>query len=135
MDAKEYLERYAELKRVHKRNLAECKAEAYLIKQLQETPAPSTLDAHQVQAAIKHTKNTLEKSKAADLEAKKVAAIVESVPDIEGKILRLRYIECLTWEQICESVFASWPCVRIHHQRGLEKIQSIIDSNEYQVES
>ena len=53
---------------------------------------------------------------------------VLSLGGLESDVLMERYIYLKTWEEVCRSVNYSWPPVRLAWHRGLDMIQTIIDT-------
>lgn len=51
-----------------------------------------------------------------------IQAMIESIPGLEGEILKLRYIDGLIWEDICESVNYSWRGVFHKHDKALQMV-------------
>lgn len=136
MDAKEYLEGYSNCARIEKRCREECKAEKETLQEIvlyynrSATGAWRRENAQSIQDCIKFCNGLQER---ADEAAKKKNAIIEtieSIPGLEGDILRLRYIDGLIWEDVCEKVYYSWNKVFKLHKKAIKMVKDILDKRE-----
>lgn len=50
---------------------------------------------------------------------------------LEADVLIERYVYLKKWEGVCLSVNYTWPTVRLAWHRGLDKVQDIIDTRNY----
>lgn len=58
-----------------------------------------------------------------------IRALIDQVPDVEGQILRSRYINCDVWEQIAEQLYFSTQHVQRLHKKALDELQNICEHN------
>ena len=71
-----------------------------------------------LEAKIKETEAELEKVKA------EVVATIEGLDDEREKdVLMLRYVSCMTWDEICEKLYLSERSAFRFHSEGLKKIK------------
>ncbi len=57
----------------------------------------------------------------------KIRELIDQVPDVEGQILRSRYINCDVWEQIAEQLYFSTQHVQRLHKKALDELQNICE--------
>lgn len=77
-----------------------------------------------LEAKIKETEAELEKVKT------EVVATIEALDDEREKdVLMLRYISCMTWDEILEKLYLSKPTAMRCHRGGLAKIEKMIPND------
>lgn len=128
MDAKEYFEKYCELKGKQKRVIEEIKQEYNELEAIHSLADKTGSRCTPTKDLAKHIKLLQQQVKETECEASNIQALIESISGDEGKVLQLRYIDGCTWEQVCERIFYSWPKVRQLHIRALEIAQGKIDN-------
>ena len=57
-----------------------------------------------------------------------VFEVVMAVGGLESDVLLERYINLLTWENVCKAVVYTWPTVRAAWHRGLDMVEKIINT-------
>lgn len=76
--------------------------------------------------AIDHTQvRDLYKQKVAELDQAivEIEAVIECLEPRERTLIRLYYIEGLTWEEVCVSMSYSWRQIHNIHRKTLEKLK------------
>lgn len=135
MTAKEYLRRYAELKRIANQYKTEYEQELQTIDSVRSTlggdglPHGTGINKPVEDKAIRLADKAAQ-WKMAELDAlqvrQEVFEVVASVPGIEGTVLYERYINLRKWEEICVLVHYTWRGVHKVHRRALERAEIII---------
>lgn len=49
---------------------------------------------------------------------------IESLDSIERVVVRLKYFDLLTWDEICKKLGKTWRQIRLIHEKSLEKLSS-----------
>lgn len=99
------------------------------IQHLSKTPGGQPAAGNPQEAlAIYHIElRGLYKAKLKELAAEQLAVekAIERLESQERTLLRLRYLDGLTWEQICVKESYSWAQVHRHHAEALKKLKSV----------
>lgn len=99
------------------------------IQHLSQTPGGQPAEGNPQEAlAIYHIElKELYNAKLLELAAEQLAVekAIESLESQDRKLLRLRYIDGLTWEQICVEESYSWAQVHRFHAEALKKLKSV----------
>lgn len=137
MTAKEYLRQYYIADRIAKRLRSEYEKE---LLQIDAVKSVSDLDGMPHGSGI--NKSVEDKAikladkaaawKVAELEAihlrQEVFELIWNIPGLEGDILVARYIDLMTWKEVCQKVKYTWPTVRNHHVAALGIVQARLNS-------
>ena len=135
MMAKEYLAQYDYQKRRARRCLEEYKHEAEAIRNIQKNlsviPAKQRRKAEEKLNKCDLFCNGLKDraTESANM-MNEIQAVIESIPGVEGEILRLRYIDGLIWEDICENVHYSWHSVFHKHDKALKMVEERLENQQ-----
>lgn len=138
MTAKEFLNQYRDAERKARMFRREYEKELELIDTVRSTadidglPRGNGINKRVEDRAVRLADKAAE-WKIAELDALHMRQIVfdmiSDIPDTAGEVLYLRYIDCLTWKNVCASIPMTWPSVRKHHDKGLaivsKKIQEV----------
>ena len=141
MTAKEYLRQYYIADRIAKRLRSEYEKE---LLQIDAVKSVSDLDGMPHGSGI--SKSVEDKAikladkaaawKVAELDAihlrQEVFNLIWDIPGLEGDILVARYIDLMTWKDVCKEIKFSWPAVRNHHAKALEIVQERLDQKKQQ---
>lgn len=75
-------------------------------------------------AEMEHLKMLYEK-KVRDIatECERIEEAIERLEPIERRLIRLRYVDCLTWEKICVKIGYSWANTHRLHKQILQKLE------------
>jgi DNA-directed RNA polymerase specialized sigma24 family protein len=140
MTAREFLDQYRDADRIARRLKAEYEKELI---QIDAVKSVSDMDGMPHGNGIKKTVEDkavrlADKAaawKIAELDAirirQRVFDTIYNVPDIEGDILYERYINLLTWKEVCTAVSMSWPSVRSHHIKALRIVEGRIQKQQH----
>lgn len=60
-----------------------------------------------------------------DAECEKIEKEIEQLEPIERRLVRHRYIDCMTWEKVCVKIGYSWANTHRLHARILRKLENI----------
>lgn len=60
---------------------------------------------------------------------REVFHVVQNVDGIPGDILFARYVQLMTWDEICKMVSYSWGSVHRYHRIGLEIVAGMINKD------
>ena len=140
MDAKEYLEAYSNYDRIENRYREECEDEKEALREIilyynqSATSAWRKENGQSIQACINHCNQLTEMANYVAEKKNAILKMIESIPGMDGDVIRLRYIDGLKWEEITERVFYSWNGVFKCHNRALLKIQEKLDAIDRQRE-
>ena len=136
MDAKEYLEGYANYARVERQCREEYKAEKEALREIVQFHKRSATgewkreNANSIQACISHCNKLPERAERCREQMDAILDTINSIPGLEREILYLRYIDGLIWEDVCERVCYSWNGAFKIHEKALRMVQDIIDRRE-----
>ena len=138
MTAREFLNQYRGADRIARRLRTEYEKELELIDTVRSTadvdglPRGNGINKRVEDRAVKLADKAME-WKMAELDAlhirQEVFEVVQDIPDVEGDILFLRYVQLMTWREVCETIPMAWPNVRRHHFKALEIIDKKIQHN------
>lgn len=133
MTAKEYLIQYIESKRTNTLFLYEHDDEAEVIRNLQKNlnvfPAQRRQEIEErLHKCIMFCNGIKSRAQKAACKMDEIQAMIESIPGLEGEILKLRYIDGLVWEDVAERVFFSYRGVHHRHDKALEMVEERLDS-------
>lgn len=133
MTAKEFLNQYRDAERRARMFRAEYEKELELIDTVRSTadidglPRGNGINKRVEDRAVRLADKAAE-WKMAELDAlhikQEIFEIVSSVQGLPGQVLYLRYIDCLTWKEVCAAIPLTWPNVRRYHLRGLEEVEN-----------
>lgn len=131
MIAQEYLKQYIILKRKHEMYLAEHEIETkelqYIKKHINRIPAKKLQEFEaRMKECIRFCNGLKDNAQSCEIIVNEIYAMIESIPGLEGEILKLRYIDGIIWEDICEKVYYSWNTVFREHQKGLQIVEENI---------
>ena len=129
MTAREYLEQYKDFESRRNRCLSEYKAMSEMIQDIrlmhESTPAKNRKSD-----TAKYVLYCNDLKHRADVYAddmQRIRQLIESIPGMEGVILKLRYIDGMIWEDIADEIFFSLGGVYKIHRRGLEIVESMLN--------
>jgi DNA-directed RNA polymerase specialized sigma24 family protein len=54
-----------------------------------------------------------------------IEAAIETLPSVQRTIVRLYYIEALTWEEVCVEAHYSWSQTHRHHKAALRALREV----------
>lgn len=132
MKAIQFLRQYKEADRVVRRLRSEYEIECELIDAIRST---SDIDGMPHGNGIKKTvedRAVRLADKAAELKIAELEALhqrqvvfdaIVNVKGVEGDILFMRYIELMTWRDVCQKIPMAWSNVRRHHMNALAEIE------------
>lgn len=133
MTAREYLLQYRDAERIARRLRMEYERELELIDAVRSTadidglPRGNGINKTVEDRAVRLADKAAE-WKIAELDAlhlrQEIFETISSIKGLPGEVLYLRYIDCLTWREVCASIPLTWPNVRKYHIRGLEEIEN-----------
>ena len=128
MTAKEYLKQYERAVRRAQRYREEYEAESALIDAVRSLsnndgmPHGTNISKPTEEKAIRLADRRLRLIDA-ELEAIKVKQevfdFIDNIDGVEGEVLKYRYVDLLTWEEICIRVHYSWRQTHRIHRRAL----------------
>ena len=133
--AKEYLSQYELHKRKYNRYLSEYRSEIEVIRNIQKNlnviPAQQRREAEaNLNRYIMYCNGLKRKAEESASGMDEIQAMIESIPGLEGDILKLRYIDGLIWEDICESVHYSWHSVFHKHDKALKMVEERLENQQ-----
>ena len=134
MDAKAYLIQYDNCSRRARICLEEYEAEAAMIKGLATYRKLLEQRYGKEECNRRFTSYTqhVHRLKALATESYKkceeVSRLIESIPGIEGDVIRARHIEGLKWNEVADKLYYSYGGVFKAYDRGLEQVQAILDN-------
>ena len=134
MDAKEYLEAYSNYAWIERQCLEECEDEREALREIVHyynqyaTETWRKENGKSIQTCIDHCNQLTERANYVAEKKNAILKMIESIPGMDGDVIRLRYIDGLKWEEITERVFYSWNGVFKCHNRALLKIQEKLDA-------
>lgn len=137
MTAKEYLQQYGESVRIAERLKTEYEQELLRIDSVRSTlggdgtPHGNGINRATEDKAIRLA-DKAHRLKDAELEAvrirQEVFDTIRDIPNVEGEVLYLRYINLLRWEQVAETMGYSYQGVFNIHRRALEIVEKKLES-------
>lgn len=135
MTAKEYLRQYERAVRRAERYRAEYQKESDLIDAVRSLsdndgmPHGSNISKPTEDKAVRLADRRLRLIDA-ELEAirikQEVFDFIDSIEGIEGDVLLLRYVDLLTWEEICYKIHYSWRQTHRIHHRALSMVSEML---------
>lgn len=137
MTAKEFLRQYEYLTKRIIRLEIEYEKEMLMIDAIRSAsdndgmPHGSSISKATEDKAIRITDKAIElfNTKLEAIETRqRIFEVIDQLEGIEADVLYERYINLKIWEEVCESVYASWFTVHNAHSRGLEKVQEILNN-------
>lgn len=140
MTARDFLEQYEEMDRRIRRLEAEIREQGLMIDAVRSPsdndgmPHGNGVGDPTADRAIKIADKRLElvQAKMDAIDARQmVYDVIEMVGGFEADVLKARFVDLLTWENVCIEVHYSWPTVRDAWHRGEDKVQEIIDTRNY----
>ena len=73
--------------------------------------------------------------KKARIKAETIKSVINAVPEEEGELLKLRYIEGKTWDSIANALYYSQATIHNMHRRALNKAAKIINAEGIDIEA
>ena len=135
MTAKEYLKQYERAVRRAQRYRDEYQKESDLIDAVRSLsdndgmPHGSNISKPTEDKAVRLADRRLRLIEA-ELEAirikQEVFDFIDSIEGIEGDVLLLRYVDLLTWEEICYKIHYSWRQTHRIHHRALSIVSEML---------
>ena len=55
---------------------------------------------------------------------KEIEKTIEELSEEDKRLMRLRYINCLTWEQVCVTMCYGWDAIHYKHRKILQEIRN-----------
>ena len=133
MTAIQFLRQYKEADRVARRLKAEYERELDLIDAIKSTsdidgmPHGNGITKKVEDRAVRLADKAAE-WKIAELEAlhqrQVVFDVVNKVEGVEGDILFMRYINLMTWREVCQTIPMAWSNVKRHHDKAVSELQN-----------
>ena len=125
MTAKEYLTQYDSYKRKYKRCIIECKYEAEVLQEIKKYlnafPAKNRRELEvKFRKCVVFCNDLKNRAQSYKDGMQEIRDVIESIPGLEGEILKLRYIDGLIWEDVCDKVYYSWNKVLKSHNKALK---------------
>lgn len=134
MEAKAFLMEYDNADRLAKRCLEEYEDEAAAIndlvkhRYLLEQALGKAECKRQLIQVIKFNNGLKVKAAEAIKKREEVRSIIDSIPGIEGAVIRARHIDGLIWNEIADKLYYSYTGVFKAYDRGLKIVQDMLDS-------
>lgn len=138
MTARQFLDQYRDLERRARRFKIEYERELELIDTVKSTADIDGLPhGNGIRKPVEDRAIRLADKaaawKIAELEAlearQRVFELICDIPDIEGDILFLRYIQLYTWKQVMSEIHLTWPPTRNRHLKALDIVQKKLYTN------
>lgn len=136
MNAKEYLKQYIYLKRKQEIYLTEHEIESRELQNIKKyinmIPAKRRQEFEsRMKECIKFCNGLKDKAQSCEAIVNEIYAMIESIPGLEGEILKLRYIDDMIWEDICEKVYYSWNTVFKEHNKALQIVEERLENKQH----